>query len=147
MSSLEPLGGYPDDVAMLLYRRPGPLTLKFRADVGQLAPSRDALRGWLTQAGVGDDQINDVLIATGEAVSNAIEHGHRDRPDGIVSLSAIAVVDRLLVTVADTGTWKRPRTVADISRGRGMALMRGLVEDFTIHTDDVGTTVSMHARI
>lgn len=147
MSTLEPPGGYSDDVAMLLYRRPGPLTLEFPADADQLAPSRDALRSWLTQVGVEDDQISDVLIATGEAVSNAIEHGHRDRSGGIVSLRATAVVDLLRVTVSDTGTWKQPRVDAAIRRGRGMALMRGLMEDFTIHTDDVGTTVSMHARI
>ncbi|MEU0494149.1 SpoIIE family protein phosphatase [Mycobacterium sp. NPDC006124] len=147
MSELEPGGGYPDDVALLLYRRPGPLTMTFAADAAQLAPTREALRGWLTQVGVADDTMQDVLIATGEAVSNAVEHGHRDRPDGVVSLTAMAVVNRLRVTVADTGTWKRPRAVADISRGRGMALMKGLMEGFTIHSDDVGTTVSMYARI
>lgn len=147
MSELEPHGGYPDDVALLLYRRPGPLNVTFAADASQLAPIRDTLRGWLTQAGVDDERMQDVLIATGEAVSNAIEHGHRDRPEGLVSLRVTAVVDRLQVTVVDSGTWKLPRTVADISRGRGMALMQGLMEDFTIHSDDDGTTVSMHARI
>jgi anti-sigma regulatory factor (Ser/Thr protein kinase) len=147
MSGLEPGGGYPDDVAVLLYRQPAPLAMDFAADASQLAPSRDALRSWLTNAGVGTEQIQDVLIATGEAVSNAIEHGHRDRPDGIVSLRASAVVDRLQVTIVDTGAWKQPREVADISRGRGITLMRGLMEDFTIHSDDVGTTVHMYARI
>lgn len=121
--------------------------MTFAADASQLAPIRDTLRGWLTQAGVDDERMQDVLIATGEAVSNAIEHGHRDRPEGLVSLRVTAVVDRLQVTVVDSGTWKLPRTVADISRGRGMALMQGLMEDFTIHSDDDGTTVSMHARI
>jgi PAS domain S-box-containing protein len=147
MSALEPGGGYPDDVAVLLYRQPAPLAMDFTADAGQLAPSRDALRSWLTNAGVGTEQIQDVLIATGEAVSNAIEHGHRERPDGIVSLRATAVVDRLQVTIVDTGAWKQPRKVADISRGRGITLMRGLMDGFTIHSDDVGTTVHMYARI
>jgi PAS domain S-box-containing protein len=147
MSRLEPAGGYPDDVAMLLYRQPAPLAMKFAADASHLAPSRAALRSWLTQAGVEPDQIQDVLIAAGEAVANAIEHGHRDRPEGMVSLCATAVVDRLQVTVADTGAWKTPPEDADISRGRGIALMRGLMEDFTIRTNDAGTTVDMYARI
>ncbi len=147
MSRLEPEGGYPDDVAMLLYRQPPPLAMNFAADTDQLAPSRAALRGWLTQAGLGPDQIQNVLIATGEAVANAIEHGHRDRPAGIVTLRATALVDQLQVTVTDTGTWKPPRTVADINRGRGIILMRGLMEDFTIQSNDAGTTVHMHARI
>ena len=32
MSRLEPAGGYPDDVAMLLYRQPAPLEMDFAAD-------------------------------------------------------------------------------------------------------------------
>ena len=146
MSRLEPEGGYPDDVAMLLYRQPAPLAMNFVADANHLASSRAALRSWLTQAGVEPDQIVSVLIAAGEAVANAIEHGHRDRPEGIVSLHATALVDRLQVTVTDTGTWKAPLK-ADISRGRGIGLMQGLMEDFTIHSDDAGTTVHMNARI
>jgi PAS domain S-box-containing protein len=147
MSALEPGGGYPDDVAMLLYRQPAPLEMKFTADARQLAPSRTALRSWLTRAGVDSDQIQDVLIATGEAVANAIEHGHRDRPDGTVSLRATAIVDRLQVTVADSGVWKVPRDDAGFSRGRGISLMRVLMEDFTIQSSDAGTTVHMYARI
>jgi PAS domain S-box-containing protein len=147
MSRLEPEGGYPDDVAMLLYRQPAPLAMTFAADANHLAPSRAALRSWLNQAGLGPDDINDVLIATGEAVANAIEHGHRDRPEGTVSLSATALVDRLQVTVTDNGTWKAPRQVAGSNRGRGIVLMRGLMEDFTIHSGDAGTTVHLYARI
>ena len=36
MSSLEPAGGYPDDVAMLLYRQPAPLEMDFVADARHL---------------------------------------------------------------------------------------------------------------
>jgi anti-sigma regulatory factor (Ser/Thr protein kinase) len=147
MSRLEPEGGYPDDVAVLLYRQPAPLAMEFTADVNHLGPSRSALRSWLGQAGVEPDQIYDVLIATGEAVANAIEHGHRDRPEGTVSVRATAAVDRLQVTVTDTGTWKASNTVANVNRGRGIILMRGLMEDFTIHSDDAGTTVHMNTRI
>lgn len=147
MFQLEPGGGYPDDVAMLLYRQPAPFSLEFAADASYLADSRNALRSWLTRAGVEPNQIQDVLIATGEAVANAIEHGHRDRPTGTVSLRATAIVDRLQVTVSDTGAWKTPTQVADFSRGRGISLMRVLMEDCSIQSSEAGTTVSMHARI
>jgi PAS domain S-box-containing protein len=147
MFRLDPGGGYLDDVAMLLYRQPAPMEMEFSADVNHLAPSRAALRSWLTQAGVEPDQIQDVLIAAGEAVANAIEHGYCDRPEGNVSLCATAVVDGLQVTVIDSGTWKTPRVDPGINRGRGITLMRGLMEDFTIHSNDAGTTVQLHARI
>ncbi len=147
MSGLEPAGGYPDDVAMLLYRQPAPLAMNFAADASHLAPGRAALRSWLTQAGVEPGQIQDVLIATGEAVANAIEHGHRDRPEGTISLRASAVVDGLQVTVTDTGAWKTPREVAGSNRGRGISLMRYLMEDLSIQSSGTGTTVQMYARI
>jgi anti-sigma regulatory factor (Ser/Thr protein kinase) len=66
---------------------------------------------------------------------------------GTVSLRAIAVVDALHVTVVDSGTWKPPRTVPGANRGRGITLMRGLMEDMTIHSTDAGTTVHLYARI
>jgi anti-sigma regulatory factor (Ser/Thr protein kinase) len=147
MSGLEPTGGYPDDVAILLYRQPAPLEMDFPADVRQLAPSRAALRGWLREVGVEPDQIQDMLIATGEAVANAIEHGHRSRPEGIISLRATAVVDGLHVSVIDSGVWKIPHPVPSEHRGRGLSLMRCLVQDLSIHSNDAGTTVHMYARI
>lgn len=147
MSQLEPGGGYPDDVAMLLYRQPAPFSLEFPADVSNFAGSRNALRGWLNRAGIEPDQVQDVLIATGEAVANAIEHGHRDQRVGTVSLRATAIVDRLQVTVTDTGAWKTPNQVAEFSRGRGISLMRVLMEDCSIQSSEAGTTVSMQARI
>ncbi len=147
MSGLEPTGGYPDDVAILLYRQPAPLEMDFPANVRQLAPSRAALRGWLREVGVEPDQIQDMLIATGEAVANAIEHGHRSRPEGIISLRATAVVDGLHVSVIDSGVWKIPHPVPSEHRGRGLSLMRCLVQDLSIHSNDAGTTVHMYARI
>jgi hypothetical protein len=147
MSGLEPTGGYPDDVAILLYRQPAPLEIDFAADVRHLAPSRAALRSWLSEVGVEPDQIQDVLIATGEAVANAIEHGHRSRPEGIISLRATAVVDGLHVSVIDSGVWKIPRQVPSEHRGRGLSLMRCLVQDLSIHSNEAGTTVHMYARI
>lgn len=147
MSRLEPTGGYPDDVAILLYRQPAPLEMDFTADAKHLAPSRNALRSWLDEAGVEPEQIQDMLVATGEAVANAIEHGHRDRPEGTISLRATAVVDGLHVSVIDTGAWKMPREVPSEFRGRGISLMRCLVQDVSIHSSDAGTTVHMFARI
>lgn len=151
MSQLTPSDGYQDDVALLLYRQPAPLEIELVADVGELASSRNALRGWLTQAGVNPEQTLDVLIAAGEAISNAIEHGHRhlikdgEGAAGSVVLRATALADRLHVTVIDSGSWKTP--VAAAHRGRGIALMRGLMHDVTIEPDAGGTTVHLHARI
>lgn len=146
MTTLAPDGGYQDDVALLLYRQPAPLKLDFPAEVGELAGSRRALRSWLERADIGPDQAQDVLIAVGEAVANAIEHGHRDRRVGTVSVRATAMVDGVRLTVVDTGAWRTPRPDADISRGRGVMLMRALVGEVSISPDAMGTTVQMYSR-
>ncbi|WP_410586444.1 SpoIIE family protein phosphatase [Amycolatopsis sp. lyj-23] len=147
MTELAPAAGYEDDVAVLLYRQPGPLAIGFPADAGQLAPTRQALRGWLERCGLDAEQIQNLLVATGEAVANAIEHGHRDTPGGAIRLDATAFVDQLHVTITDTGTWKPAQPSANSRRGRGMTLMRELVSEVSVHPTAGGTTVHLHARI
>ncbi len=124
---------------------PRPSRSSFPPEASQLAPTRAALRGWLARAGVDPDQTLNVLIAAGEALANAIEHGHRQRTEGTISLRATALVDRLHLTVIDAGSWKPP--VAAAHRGRGIALMQALMQDVTIQPRDTGTTVHMHTRI
>ena len=149
MSALAPAGGYQDDVALLVYRQPGPLEIDFEADAGELAPVRHALRDWLNRCDVGVQLLNDVLIAAGEACVNAVEHGHRGRPEGRVRLRAVAVADQLWIRIMDNGSWKipDPQATAAGHRGRGIALMQGLMQHVTIQPSSTGTIVEMHARI
>jgi anti-sigma regulatory factor (Ser/Thr protein kinase) len=146
MSGLTPGGGYQDDVVLLLYRHPAPLEMDFPAHVSQLARTRAALRSWLTRARVEPDLAHDMVVAAGEAVANAIEHGHRDRPEGIISLRATALVDQVQLTIVDTGAWKPPEPAADTHRGRGITLMRALMQDIAIHPEAAGTTVHLFGR-
>lgn len=134
-------------MALLQYRQPVPLDVEIAADVDELASARAALRRWLTRAGVDADQTLNVLVAAGEALANAIEHGHRDHPDGTVRMRATARADQLHVTVVDTGSWKPPHPVPASHRGRGIALMRALMHDVTIEPGASGTTIHMHTKI
>jgi PAS domain S-box-containing protein len=150
MFGLAPTGGYQDDVALLLYRQPAPLEVDIPADANHLAAARAALRTWLARAGVDPDQNLNVLIAAGEAVTNAIEHGHRDNAKGsrgVVNLRATTLVDCLQLTVTDNGSWKTPDADSRKHRGRGITLMRALMHDVTIDPDDAGTRVHLQARI
>jgi serine phosphatase RsbU (regulator of sigma subunit)/anti-sigma regulatory factor (Ser/Thr protein kinase)/transcriptional regulator with GAF, ATPase, and Fis domain len=147
MTRLAPSGGYQDDVAVVLYRHPAPLDISFPAHVNELSRSRAALRNWLTQTRADPDRAHDMLVAAGEAVANAMEHGHRDSPEGIITLRATALVDQVRMTVVDTGSWKPPQPAADPHRGRGITLMRALMQDVAIYPDATGTTVQLFARI
>jgi serine phosphatase RsbU (regulator of sigma subunit)/anti-sigma regulatory factor (Ser/Thr protein kinase) len=147
MSGMAPDGGYDDDVALLLYRHPGPLEIDFPAEPTRLAAVRSALRGWLGTTGVDTTTAQNVLVAAGEACANAIEHGHRDAPAGRIRLRAAATADDLQLTIADTGLWKTPEPAANPHRGRGFTLMRALMTEVTVTTGLAGTIVGLQARI
>lgn len=145
MSSLAPPGGYQDDVALLIYRHPKPLEVTIPADPMHLAPARAALRDWLTSAGIDHDQAQDVLVAAGEAVTNAIEHGYR-HSQGTITLLATSEVDLLRLTITDAGSWK-PKETGYTHRGRGIQIMEALMEDVSILPDATGTVVRLSTRI
>ncbi|WP_067500342.1 SpoIIE family protein phosphatase [Actinoplanes sp. TFC3] len=147
MDGMAPAGGYDDDVALLLYRQPGPLELDFPAEATRLAPVRSALRGWLARAGVDPMTAQNVLVAAGEACANAIEHGHRHAQGGMVRLRAAATATALHLTVTDSGRWKTPEPAANPHRGRGLTLMRALMSEVTVTTGAAGTVVGLQARI
>lgn len=147
MSRLAPTDGYDDDVALLLYRHPAPLEMSFPAESGQLAPVRKALRGWLDQCELPPGTVQNILVAAGEACANAIEHGHRDTPGDTVYVRAEACVDNLRLTIADSGRWRTPQPELNAHRGRGMRLMRALMQQVSVTQGPTGTTVDMHTRI
>ncbi|OKK22909.1 histidine kinase [Streptomyces sp. CB00455] len=147
MARLAPADGYDDDVALLLYRHPAPLEMSFPAESSQLAPVRKTLRSWLDQCDLPPATVQNILVAAGEACANAIEHGHRDAPGDTIYFRAEAYVDQLHLTIADTGCWKTPRPELNTHRGRGMGLMRALMQQVTVTPGPSGTTVDMHTRI
>ncbi|OXM54577.1 histidine kinase [Amycolatopsis thailandensis] len=147
MSESAPEEGYEDDVALLTYRGPGPLDLSFPAEVGELAFVRKALRDWLQRCELDADMLQNILVASGEATANAIEHGHRDAPGGLVRLQATVLTDGVSLIISDNGSWKPPRPEPDSDRGRGLVLMRAFMDEVIIEHGKAGTTVYLKARI
>lgn len=80
-------------------------------------------------------------------MANAIEHGHRDASSGVINLRATASATEVKLTIADSGSWKRPRPAEESHRGRGMTLMRALMQEVVINPETGGTTVHLTARI
>ncbi|MEV6642631.1 SpoIIE family protein phosphatase [Amycolatopsis sp. NPDC051371] len=146
MVRLRPADGYEDDVALLLYRRSvPPLELDFPAQPDSLASTRHWLRAWLGTASLGEDLAQDVLVATGEACANAVEHAYPEGP-GDAHLSARFTGSRLVVTVTDRGHWKRPPPDNHVLRGRGMPMMEALADAVAVRHDTTGTTVTLEWR-
>jgi anti-sigma regulatory factor (Ser/Thr protein kinase) len=135
------------DVTVATRRRPAPLELTFPADTGQLAPARFRLRQWLENGVPVTQTAQDALVAAGEAVANAIEHGHRDQREGEIVLRAEIRAGRLRLTITDSGQWRSPPAEPDPYRGKGLVLMRAMMDDVSIDTGPRGTTVTMEVRI
>jgi PAS domain S-box-containing protein len=145
MTSLAPGQGYEDDVALLLYSRPSPLSLSFPADPDELALVRRQLRGWLGRLSMDSLVAQDVLIAACEACANAIEHGYRGSPAGTVWLRVEVTGPDVLITVSDHGRWRPPSQTRD--RGHGLKLIRATMREVEITANDLGTTIEMRAGI
>ncbi len=147
MTELAPAGGYEDDVALVLYHHPTPLDIAFYAESEQLASVRSQLRGWLRSCDIGARIAQDVLVAAGEAIANAIEHGHRSRPGEQVRLRAISTANQLRLTITDSGRWQATPPGDRTLRGHGIALMRALMQQVTIEPGPSGTSVDLYLRI
>ena len=147
MTRLAPGGGYEDDVALVVYHHPAPLDVSFSAESEQLASVRARLRGWLRSCDISTRMAQDVLVAAGEAIANAIEHGHRHVPDQQVRLRATSTMNQLRLTISDSGRWRSSPPGDRGLRGHGIALMRALMHQVVIEPGPTGTTVDLYMEI
>jgi anti-sigma regulatory factor (Ser/Thr protein kinase) len=121
------------------------LRLRLPAELRTLREIRRAVERWADGHGLTEDDLIDVQLAIGEAVSNGIEHGYRDGAAGPVELDLELRQEgprRLLaVRVVDHGRW-RPAPARPGHRGRGLAMIRSLSEDMCVTSDAQGTVVT-----
>ena len=105
-------------------------------DLAQLASLRRSLADWLAQGEVDPSATEAVILATHEAVANAIEHAQA----GVV-VTASRDRDRVTVVVRNAGEWKASN--GDEYRGRGLGLMDALMSQVEIASRPDGSVVRM----
>jgi anti-anti-sigma factor len=141
---------HPDDIAVLVAHRRAettePLELDLSAVPAALPTVRRHLGAWLARLGMGEQDRVGVMVAVGEATANAAEHAYRGVEPGRMQVTAAVDVDGLLtVTVRDQGRWRPPdRDPGD--RGRGLLIMRQLVDGVVLQGEH-GTTVTLSMRL
>ena len=146
------LGGAsaPDDVALLAVRpEPAPdgvLSMRLPADPAALAPLRRRLERFLAAAGASEDECFDITLSVSEAAMNAIEHAYGPA-DAEFELEGREQSGELTVTVRDTGSWREPRSSGKGDRGRGLSIMRGLMDGVEVTPSGRGTTVFLRRRL
>jgi len=115
-----------------------PLRFSVLADVDSLAQVRRTLRTWLDGADI--ERADDIVLAVHEAVANAVEHAGLASQD-LITINAEVVSGRLRVEVRDHGAWRLERL--DETRGRGLAIMRAVMDEVDLAVETGSTAVVM----
>jgi signal transduction histidine kinase/DNA-binding response OmpR family regulator len=152
ISQMTPREGYADDVAIIAVRPAGTTAAShvdaMPASFSELRPARDRMRDWLAHLGTNRATTHDVLLGTGEALSNAMEHGSDLDPRRTVSVEAFAAGDEISVTVTDSGRWLKDSAASRANqRGRGLKLIHGLAKHSQTARTILGTQVTMTYRL
>jgi serine/threonine-protein kinase RsbW len=74
----------------------------------RLAALRRSLADWATRVGMAASTVEELVLATYEALANAVEHAYRGRVGGLVALRAHSDLAHgvVTITVTDFGQWR-----------------------------------------
>jgi serine phosphatase RsbU (regulator of sigma subunit)/anti-sigma regulatory factor (Ser/Thr protein kinase) len=104
---------------------------------------RNTLGRWLRAAGANESELFDVTLSASEAATNAIEHAYGAR-EATFTVRCEHDGQDVTVTVRDLGCW---RTTRSRGGGRGLGIMRSLVDSVEIDSDAAGTVVTIAKRL
>jgi serine phosphatase RsbU (regulator of sigma subunit)/integral membrane sensor domain MASE1 len=134
----------PDDLVVVAIKVEGAGRSRFRkwypASPGELGQLRKEVRRWAGRNGIAEFVLDDLLIAVGEAASNAVRHAYRDGPVGDFEVQLRLGDDRIGVEVRDTGIWRQPDETP--VPGLGIDIIRSVSTDFARSTMTDGTRVT-----
>jgi PAS domain S-box-containing protein len=141
-----PEGGVQDDVALLALQNT-PIEDRFRVELPTqpeaLASMRGLLRRWLRHAQGTEQEIAEITTACGEAATNAIEHAGASG-DTPFEVDGELLGREIDISVRDFGVWRPPR---DGDQGRGLSLMRALMDSVEVTPSGEGTTVRLRRTL
>jgi signal transduction histidine kinase/DNA-binding response OmpR family regulator len=149
LDRMAPPGGFTDDVVVLALRPNHSSARSFAtvlpAALTYIADARHRLRDWLAGIAVDPQREADILLATGEAVTNAIEHGSGNDPRNTVSIEAFVRGDTVTATVSDTGRWSGDSSASlrSLQRGRGLTLINELPDHVKTARTPHGTRITL----
>ena len=122
---------------------PSRLHLAIPARAESLSAVREQVADWLSSLGTPDERIGDIVLVVNEACSNSIEHAYMGEVAGVVRVSADVDSQSICITVEDFGRWKTDTSKTDVSRGRGLGLMRAMSSHVGLYTNTSGTRVTL----
>jgi stage II sporulation protein AB (anti-sigma F factor) len=113
-----------------------PLELRALSHPRTVTETRKRVAQYAEARGANRD---DVELAVGEAVANAVIHAFGGRDDGAITVRAeIDGPDRLVVEISDFG-FGITATAISPRAGLGLPIIRSLADSVEVHTENGGT--------
>jgi len=139
-------GPRPDDAAIMTVRLEPALReidLRVRATPPNVGRIRSAMRRFIDSLDVAGDVAYAMLLASGEAVANAVEHAYAGAAEpGELAVRARSDGAEVEVVIEDFGRWSS--AASDPERGRGLGLMRELASAASVERASSGTIVRLN---
>jgi serine phosphatase RsbU (regulator of sigma subunit)/anti-sigma regulatory factor (Ser/Thr protein kinase) len=154
-------GGMRDDVALLVCQIVADSTLDeptrelvLPNEPGRVPDIRSFVGSFLTDLRAPVEASGELLLAVGEAAANASRHGKPAEGRSEIRVRCILEGDSVAVTIADDGPGFDAGTIKSVelpdsyaSGGRGLYLMRELVDRVDVQSSADGTTVTLLKRL
>jgi len=125
------------------------------SDTKNIHKVEDHIREVIDNLPLSEDVINSIMIAVTEAVNNAIIHGNKSDKNKHVNIHSIVFDDVLEIRIKDEGRGfilsniPNPLLPENLTKdsGRGIFIIRSLVDGFKINSMTDGTEVVLDIKI
>jgi len=126
-------------------------SMTLESDLANVDPVETKAEQLARDAGFDEDTASQIAMVAREAVINAILHGNKKDPAKRVQVGFELNDESLRIKIADEGAGLDPDTVPDPlapenilrSSGRGIFLMRAIMDEVHFHQLDPGTEIEM----
>jgi serine/threonine-protein kinase RsbW len=126
-----------------------PADSKFLVDVDEFVES------YLRKNRITDTAIADIAISVSELVNNAVLHGSEKSPNSPIKISVDKTDGKVTITVTDHGGGFDPSDIDDPlaeenllkETGRGIFIVRSLMDSLNVETSAEGTTVIISKNV
>jgi serine/threonine-protein kinase RsbW len=110
----------------------------YPAVAASVPQARAALSAFAVSAGATPERIEEIRMATSEALTNAVVHAYQDGP-GSIHVTAALAPGELWILIADDGPGMQPR-INSPGLGVGLALIAHAADGFAVAKRSTGGT-------
>jgi anti-sigma regulatory factor (Ser/Thr protein kinase) len=125
------------------------LALNLPAEECLVPAARKAIAGFLVAAGVGEDAVDDIVLALDEACSNVLQHAFPAGDPGSYELRADFRPEEVVIEVVDHGVGfdaMNFRSAGMELTGRGLDIMRRVMTSVEVESPRAGGGTRLRLR-